>query len=158
MKPYDLFLDLLANTDLYYAINRRQLAKEKVTDRSPTLISNLVKLFVTEPSSIDKDELIRDINIDLFHIEGVYIGKKRPDAKTLYTWIIFDSSPHYDAAHVDRLVYRWKTLCHNLVFRYYDAETVMNQVINIIHNVCQDIENLKFQDISNYLPGENQNV
>jgi hypothetical protein len=132
----------------------RKDAKDCITSLSPQIVTHLVKLFVFN-SPENKNHWIKEIDGWLNQIDDIYLkpSDKKPDWQTIYNWIIFDSSPHYDAEYIDGRVRKWlETDYENVSVYDYDADVVLNELLKIIERVSQDISiPNKFISINNYL-------
>lgn len=154
MKLIELFLDRFTESTIFEMARSRADAKDKITELSPEIIDHLIKLFVFN-SPENKSHWVNEINTWLWSIDKIRLkpSNKKPDWQTIYNWMIYDSSPHYNADYVDTLVKRLLTTGYlRVTVHDYDAETVLNQVLKIIEAVCKDISvPNKFVSINQYL-------
>ena len=154
MRIKEFILDKFASTNLFEMARSRKDAKDVITALSPQIITHLVKLFVFN-SPENKNHWIKEIDGWLNQIDDIYLkpSNKKPDWQTIYNWIVFDSSPHYDSQYIDGRVRKWlATDYKNMNVYDYDAEVVLNQVLKIIEQVSKDIAvPNRFISINNYL-------
>ena len=154
MKISDIILDHIGSTSLFEMARSRADAKDIITSVSPQIFTHLVKLFVfNSPES--KNHWIKEINGWLDQIDDIYLkpSNKKPDWQTVYNWLVFDSSPHYDEDYIDGKVKKWKATDYKNVQLYdYDASLVLNQVLKIIELATKDIAvPNKFTTVREYL-------
>jgi len=154
MRIKEFILDKFMNTKLFEMSRSRKDAKDDITSLSPQIVTHLIKLFVFN-SPENKNHWIKEIDGWLNQIDDIYLkpSNEKPDWQTIYNWIIFDSSPHYDAEYIDGRVKKWLATDYKNVSVYdYDADVVLNEVLKIIERVSKDISiPNKFISINNYL-------
>jgi hypothetical protein len=154
MKIFDIILDRLNETTLFEMARSRAQAKDMVTDLSSEIVDHLIKLFVFN-SPQDKQGWITEINAWLDRIDNIYLkpNAKKIDSTTLYNWLVFDSSPHYSGNYVSSRVKKLLATTYKNVSVYdYDSNHVMQQILNVLNNVCKSIGHDTFTTIENYLP------
>ena len=155
MKLAEVILDKIADSQLFEMARSRKDAKTLITGLSAPIITHLVKLFVFN-SPENKNHWIKEIDSWLNQIDDIYLKptNKKPDWQTIYNWIVFDGSPHYDVDYVEGKVRKWINQDYMGVEVYdYDADLVLNQIFKIIENVAKDIEVPNtFVSIKEYLP------
>lgn len=153
MRFWEIVADKLANTKIYEMAKSRQDAKTTVTGISYNLIDHIIKLYVfNSPSDVNhwKGEINGWIKA-LFKIR-LKPNNKHPDKNTLYTWLVFDSDPHYSAEYVDEVVHILRDHDgYNAPLYDYDPEFVINEVLSIIDKICIDISNGLLNKIDSYL-------
>lgn len=153
MKICELLLDKLNNTKLFEMAHDRQKAKDIVTDLSPQIFDHLLKIFIFEsPDTINHWQ--QEINGFLNKINRIYLkpNKSKPDASTLYTWIVDDSAPYYSVGYIENTIRILVRQQHNNVkVRDFDPNWVLNKILSIIQLVCKDIAVGKFESIEDYL-------
>jgi len=152
MKIRELLLDKLSNSTLFEMAYERRKAKDTVTDLSPQIFDHLLKLFVFEsPDTVN--HWTQEINSFLNKINRIYLkpNKTKPDAVTLYTWIVDDSAPYYSVEYIKNTVDILTAQKYNAVkVRDYDPEWVLNKILSIMQLACKDIALNKFRTITDY--------
>lgn len=155
MKLSEIILDKIADTKLFEMARSRKDAKTITTGLSAPIIQHLIKLFVFN-SPENKQHWIKEIDSWITQIDDIYLkpSNKKPDWQTLYDWIVFDGSPHYDADYLNGRVRKWVNHDYSGVEVYdYDADLVLSQIFKIIENLTKDIAiPNKFISIKEFLP------
>ena len=149
----DIILDRLNETTLFEMAHSRREVRQKVTDLSPQIFDNLVKLFVFD-SPQNAPHWRSEIDTWLDQIDSLYLtpDKKKPSKNDLYTWIIFDSAPHYSEEFLRLRIRKWQaTTYKNMPLHEFDAEYVLNKILSIINRVCDDMAHKNFISIDDYL-------
>jgi hypothetical protein len=153
MKIKDIIVDTMMNTRLFEMAFDRQTAKNKVIDLSPQIFDHLLKIWVLDiPQS--SQHWRREIDAWLGQIDKIYLklSKRKPPAKDLYDWLIFDSAPHYSEEYIDKTIGKWSRGNYKGVnVREYDASVVLNQILSVIDKVCTDISKDNYVTIDEYL-------
>lgn len=154
MRIKDVLIDSLIDTKLFEMARSRAAAKDLITHLSPQIIHHLIKLFVFN-SPENKNHWLKEIDGWLNQIDDIYLkpSKKKPDWQTIYNWIIYDSSPHYDANYIDGKIKKWAMYDYKDTETYdYDAEVILNKIFKVILEISKDIATPnKFISIRNYL-------
>lgn len=154
MKIKDVLLDAIINTYLFEIARGRYEAKQIITEQSPYIFESFVALFVFNLPDM-RDSLILTINKHFWIIDEVAVwpDNKKPDKLTVYNWLVFDSSLHYDVAWVNGSVKRLSFGAYkDIPILDYDAEYILNKILDIIKLILQDIEEPnKFISVDNYL-------
>lgn len=153
MKVTDIILDYISELTIFEMARSRQDAKRIVTDLSPQIVLHLIKLFVFN-SPQNKQHWINEVNTWFGKIDDIYLkpSNKKPDWQTVYNWIVFDSSPHYDSNYIDSKVKKMINAEYSTNQLYdYDAESVLNQILKIVERCSKDMANDQFTTIGDYL-------
>ena len=154
MKVIEIILDKIGSTRLFEMARSRKDAKDLVTNLSPQIINHLIKLFVFNLPN-NKSDWIKEINGWLHQINDIYLkpSNKKPEWDSIYGWMIFDSSPHYNAEYVNSRVKIWLATDYSDANVYdYDADVVLNQILIILERTIKDISvPNKFITIKDYL-------
>lgn len=152
MKLADLIIDWLNETSLMEMAHSRSDAKKTVTGLSPQIFKHLLKLFVFD--SIDSHpHWLSELDTWLNEIDDIHLkpSNKKPNKNTLYNWLIFDSAPHYDCDYIRHTIKKWKrTDYKNVPLHEYDCEFVLNRILSIISDICEDIHDNKFYTVEDY--------
>jgi hypothetical protein len=154
VRILDLFLDRMSETALFEMARSRHNARELVTALSPEIVDHLIKLFVFH-SPENQNHWISEINTWLGKIDKIYLkpSRKKPSWQTVYNWMVFDSSPHYNDQYIEALVKKWQRSDYqNLILYDFDSELVLNQILKILEQACRDIaQPNKFVSVEDYL-------
>jgi len=150
----DIFLDIIIGTTLFKIARSRADAKQVITAQSPQIFEHFVKLFVFNLPDA-RDHWIIELNAFFNIINRIYLkpNNKKPDKNTVYTWMLFDSSPHYDINWVNGYVQNALQGEYKGVQLYdYDAANVLNKILSIIDRILIDIaQPNKFISVEYYL-------
>ena len=153
MRIKEILLDKFISTRLFEMAADRHTAKNKVSSLSPQIFDHLLKIWVLDiPQS--SPHWRAEINAWLNQIDKIYLKttKKKISYTDLYNWMIIDASPHYCEEYIDHTVKKWiKTDYSNSSVREYDANVVLNQILDVINKVCKDISINNFFSINDYL-------
>lgn len=154
MKLIDLCLDRLNRTRLFEMAFERHVAKQKVTDLSPTIFEHLVKLFVFKLPDT-RSHWIKELNNFFGQIDKIYLkpNKRKLPYEEIYNWLIFDSAPHYSPEYLKFEVFKMLQRDYKGVGVYdFNPEHLLNIILGIIQKVSLDISKNTFVSIENYLP------
>lgn len=141
MKWQEFALDKLAETKIFEMAFERKVAKGKIQNISPQLIKHITKLFLFD-SPNDVNHWKSEINGWLSSLFDIRLkpGNKHPDKNSLYTWLVFDSAPNYDADFVEELVISLDEYeGYSAPVHDYEPEFVINKVLSIVDKICDDI-------------------
>ena len=154
MKLKEILLDVVIGTTLFEMARSRADAKQVITAISPQIFKHFVKLFVFN-SPENKNHWITELNTFFHTINDITLkpNNKKPDKNTVYNWMVFDSSPHYDEAWVVGFV-KISLLgdYKDIVIYDYDAKIVLNKILGILQLILTNIEQPnKFITVADYL-------
>jgi hypothetical protein len=154
MKIVEILLDKFIASRLFEMARSRKDAKDIVTDLSPQIFTHLIKLYVFN-SPENRDHWLKELNAWFNKIDDIHLkpSNQKPDWRTIYDWMIYDSSPHYDADFINGRVRKLKNTDYADTAIYdYDASTVLNEIFGVIQRVCRDLaKSNKFIKIEDYL-------
>jgi hypothetical protein len=154
MRIYEILIDKLIETSLFEMAFDRKTAKNKITDLSPLIFEHLLKLFVFNYPQ-GRDHWITELNGWFKSINKIYLKStnKKPSGTDIYTWLIFESAPHYDVNYLeDQVQIMIYEDYKNIPIHNYDPSWTLNKILSIIQNVSSDISKNKFRSIRDYLP------
>jgi len=149
----ELLADYLATTSIFEMAFHRQIAKNKVTDLSPQIFKHLLKIWVLEYPN-DSNHWRKEINTWFYYINDIRLkpNNKKPSKQELYHWLIFDSAPHYSIEYINEVIETWDGGEYETIrIRDFDPAIVLEQILQVINQVCADISVGKFKNINNYL-------
>jgi hypothetical protein len=149
-----LSIDKLCDTELFEMALNRKKAKQIVTAKSPQLVKHLIKLFVFN-SPENKQHWVAEINNWCTELDDLYLksNSSKVDSKTMFNWLVYESSPHYDGAYVRKVVRQITAQQNPPIAQYiYDPDTLMRDIIMLLDVVTVDIASDNFFSINDYLP------
>jgi hypothetical protein len=153
MISFSGFIDYLNETMLFEMAYERKKAKEIVTSLSPEMFSHLIKMHVFDsPTSIHHWQA--ELNAWLLKINRIHIKPKsiKPDSKDLYTWFVYDSSPHYTAEYIKNEIRIMKRQEYkSLKMKPYEEDELLHITLDIIKRVMNDISSNDFETIEDYM-------
>ena len=153
MMKWIKIIDLLNEISLFEMAHRRRDVIRKVTDLSPLIFDNLIKLFVFE-SPENHNHWITEINgwLRQINILSIKPDSRKPSKQELFNWLILDSGPHYDEIFIDMQVRIWKKNEYKTIpLRDTNYSFILNKIFFILDSACKDIAAREFSSIADYL-------